>query len=115
MGPGRIHRRARATSAAAILLLGLAACTSVPKHVPVPHDLTDVAEVPWMPQARFWGDEPPAWLDQLLASSSEELQAGAPALFGKPHTYLAISGGGANGAFGAGLLAGWTAAGTRPS
>ena len=35
-------------------------------------------------------------------------------LYGKPHTYLAISGGGANGAYGAGLLAGWTAAGTRP-
>lgn len=31
-----------------------------------------------------------------------------------PHNYLAISGGGANGAFGAGLLAGWTAQGTRP-
>jgi predicted acylesterase/phospholipase RssA len=29
-------------------------------------------------------------------------------------TFLAISGGGDNGAFGAGLLNGWTAAGTRP-
>ena len=28
---------------------------------------------------------------------------------------MAISGGGENGAFGAGLLVGWTAAGTRPS
>ena len=32
----------------------------------------------------------------------------------KPIDYLAISGGGANGAFGAGLLAGWTKAGNRP-
>src|SRR5215475_2598074 len=31
-----------------------------------------------------------------------------------PVAYLAISGGGDNGAFGAGLLNGWTAAGTRP-
>jgi predicted patatin/cPLA2 family phospholipase len=31
-----------------------------------------------------------------------------------PANYLAISGGGDNGAFGAGLLNGWTAAGTRP-
>jgi predicted patatin/cPLA2 family phospholipase len=31
-----------------------------------------------------------------------------------PAAYLAISGGGDNGAFGAGLLNGWTAAGTRP-
>ena len=32
-----------------------------------------------------------------------------------PAAYLAISGGGDNGAFGAGLLAGWTKAGTRPT
>jgi patatin-like phospholipase/acyl hydrolase len=31
-----------------------------------------------------------------------------------PLTYLALSGGGANGAYGAGVLNGWTAAGTRP-
>ena len=31
-----------------------------------------------------------------------------------PAAYLAISGGGDNGAFGAGLLNGWTKAGTRP-
>ena len=31
-----------------------------------------------------------------------------------PVSFLAISGGGDNGAFGAGLLNGWTAAGTRP-
>jgi predicted acylesterase/phospholipase RssA len=33
---------------------------------------------------------------------------------GSEHNYLALSGWGANGAFGAGLLAGWSAAGTRP-
>jgi hypothetical protein len=33
---------------------------------------------------------------------------------GCEHNYLALSGGGANGAFGAGLLTGWTKAGTRP-
>ena len=32
-----------------------------------------------------------------------------------PAAYLAISGGGDNGAFAAGLLNGWTAAGTRPA
>jgi hypothetical protein len=32
-----------------------------------------------------------------------------------PSAYLAISGGAENGAFGAGFLNGWTAAGTRPS
>ena len=32
-----------------------------------------------------------------------------------PRTYLALSGGGADGAYGAGVLNGWTEAGTRPS
>ena len=32
----------------------------------------------------------------------------------RPSTFLAISGGGDNGAYGAGFLNGWTAAGTRP-
>ena len=31
-----------------------------------------------------------------------------------PVSYLAVSGGGDNGAFGAGLIEGWTATGTRP-
>ena len=36
------------------------------------------------------------------------------ALCEKPQNYLAISGRGANGAFGVGLLVGWTATGKRP-
>jgi hypothetical protein len=39
------------------------------------------------------------------------VQKGVPA----PTTYLALSGGGADGAYGAGVLNGWTAAGTRPT
>ena len=49
-----------------------------------------------------------------MAKSKEELKAEYPELFGKEHIYLAISGGGANGAFAAGLLAGSTASGSRP-
>jgi hypothetical protein len=79
--------------------------------------------------ARFWPDGPP---DALLregsqaAARSRAAQAaisppgplpGPPA--GPrpvaPHAhFLALSGGGDNGAYGAGLLIGWTAAGTRP-
>jgi hypothetical protein len=46
--------------------------------------------------------------------SDAEVRAGFPGIYGRPHHYLAISGGGSDGAFGAGLLNGWTAAGTRP-
>ena len=44
----------------------------------------------------------------------ETLKEQYPDTFGTEHTYLALSGGGQNGAFGAGLLYGWTEAGTRP-
>jgi hypothetical protein len=46
--------------------------------------------------------------------TQEEIKEAFPALYGQPHNYLALSGGGARGAFGAGLLAGWTETGTRP-
>jgi predicted patatin/cPLA2 family phospholipase len=64
---------------------------------------------------RVWGDEEPEAARQILSLSPEELKTLMPAAYGKPHTYLAISGGGQNGAYGAGLLNGWTAAGNRPN
>ena len=45
--------------------------------------------------------------------SSEELQVRYPALVDRPLVFLAISGGGSNGAFTSGLLNGWSDAGTR--
>ena len=92
----------------------LTACVSVPKHVPVPLELSDAAEIRGIPHARYWGDETPHWMEAQVASTPEELRQLRPGIADKPHAYLAMSGGGANGAFGAGLLAGWTAAGTRP-
>lgn len=68
---------------------------------------------------RYWGDESsPDMIKEGLASYNREIEARRSA--GRtgplpPAAYLAISGGGENGAFGAGLLVGWTAAGTRPS
>lgn len=58
-----------------------------------------VATIPNMPEARFWAD-----------SESEYLRALPP----KPGPWLILSTGGEDGAFGAGLLSGWSKAGTRP-
>ena len=54
--------------------------------------------------------------DAPAASFREEARAVAASAshVRTPPTYLALSGGGADGAFGAGVLNGWTAAGTRP-
>ncbi|WP_348758385.1 patatin-like phospholipase family protein [Candidatus Methylocalor cossyra] len=68
-----------------------------------------------MPGVRTWGDEySPEFQKDLIASVHQEEQSG---LFrdGDTVSVLAISGGGGDGAFGAGLLCGWTAAGNRPN
>jgi hypothetical protein len=84
----------------------------------VPLELTTRAVVPGIPNARYWvlSDVEPLVRDALAARQREEAflsqsrQAGElPQL-----ELLAISGGGDKGAFGAGLLNGWTAAGSRP-
>ena len=93
-----------------------------PERFPVPESAVDIASTPITPPPaetvsqpiRFWGDERPLWFDKFLTLSPAQLKALIPAAYGKPHYYLAVSGGGQNGAFGAGLLNGWTAAGNRP-
>lgn len=84
------------------------------KRNPLPQEFSSRAIVLGDPQARTWGDEPPHWTDAWFATPREELHAQHRGIVGCEHNYLAISGGGANGAFGAGLLTGWTKIGTRP-
>jgi hypothetical protein len=59
----------------------------------------DAAVISGIPDARVWGDSDTAFARVLP-------QASGP--------WLAISGGGSDGAYGAGVLTGWTEAGTRP-
>lgn len=97
------------------LLLILTGCTSMPERQPLPPEYTLKAEIPGIPEARFWGDEWPTFAEARFDEFTvAEFQRDFSGIYGKPHSYLAISGGGANGAFGAGLLIGWTATGERP-
>jgi predicted acylesterase/phospholipase RssA len=105
-------------------LLLLAACVSacatvIPRQTPPDAFAAEHAVVPGMTGVRFWGDEVPT------GNLIEELHKRLPNLprrtsfattaDGRPLVeYLALSGGGPDGAFGAGLLAGWTRRGTRP-
>jgi hypothetical protein len=98
----------------ALVIVTSVGCTTAPTRNPVPEQYSASAEITGIPRARIWGDASPPWMEQMLQTPAEELRTLFPAQFGKPHHYLAISGGGANGAFGAGLLNGWTAAGDRP-
>ena len=95
-------------------VLLLSSCAHVPKRAPLPEEGLEQASVLGIPRVRMWGDAPPAWEHQWMERSSGDLKARYPGVYGKTHIYLAISGGGENGAFAAGLLAGWTQSGERP-
>ena len=100
------------------LLLLVQGCASPGRSPAVPVQDTTRAEIPGIPNARYWVDadvEP--FVRDAIASAQREMaylartghQGPLP-----PVNFLAVSGGGDDGAFGAGLLVGWTATGTRP-
>jgi predicted acylesterase/phospholipase RssA len=97
------------------------ACTTVLTRAPAPADTFEVAR-PYGIEGdfvRLWGDSfssektdaiVEARVDALRRVHAAEIAEGRPI----ESAMLALSGGGADGAFGAGLLAGWTARGDRP-
>jgi hypothetical protein len=103
--------------AAALLLVQ--GCASAPtRHAAVPAELTAKAEIPGMPGVRYVAGSDMTEFARIgiLALRNEQEYLAKQGHKGPlpPATYVAISGGGDNGAYTAGLLNGWTAAGTRP-
>lgn len=102
-----------------IVLFLLQGCASLDRLSAVPRQDTTRAEVPGIPNARFWVDADLTPMVQEMHIAIEREQATwihdkqkAPL---PPANFLTVSGGGDDGAFGAGLLVGWTQTGTRPS
>jgi hypothetical protein len=86
---------------AAVALVAVQGCTSMPQRTPLPTELTESAVIPGVPEARFWGDEWPRFSLQRFNTFTEgDFRANFPGIYAKPHNYLAISGGGADGAAG---------------
>ena len=81
----------------------LASCGNVPR---TPYNASDAvtSTVLDLTKLRGYSDDPASTFDTEQRAS---LRAG-------PLTYLALSGGGADGAYGAGVMNGWTASGLRP-
>lgn len=109
----------RTTPWIAALLLLFQGCASTPNRQPaVPSELTAKAEIPGMPGVRFvaGGDITELSKDALDSIRREREYRARAGITGPlpPAVFVAISGGGDNGAYAAGLLNGWTAAGTRP-
>ena len=99
-----------------LVVFCLASCSSLPRD-PVPPAFADNAAVIEGVEVRYWGDRAPDNIDALAAEKWAQVRATRPNLLKKARpqiNFLAISGGGSDGAFGAGLLVGWTARGDRP-
>jgi hypothetical protein len=100
-----------------LLALALAGCTTLARN-PVPPDLADSVTLEGYGAVRFWGDRvPPDFAERSSAAlqgvrlrNEERIAAGETVQV----DFLAISGGGGNGAFGAGFMNGWSRSGTRP-
>lgn len=104
---------------AVVLLLAaslLSGCASIVRLDPPPSSLATDLPVLGISNARFWPDGPPDALSRegvLMAQLGRAAQG--PQRDGPSEVhFLALSGGGDNGAFGAGLMNGWTQAGNRP-
>jgi hypothetical protein len=101
------------------LLLAVAGCGLTLQRDPVPAALVDEVQPLGLPGLREWGDaEEP---DEVRANAERQLervrrQVANDLANDRPPvlTYLSISGGGQWGAFGAGVLKGWSESGMRP-
>ena len=97
----------------ALLILALAGCSSLQRKAAVPSQQMGQAQIAGLSGVRY-----------LVASQSsidqmaEDIQAGfkvrSDATLNAPANYLSLSGGGDDGAYGAGLLIGWSDRGDRP-
>jgi predicted patatin/cPLA2 family phospholipase len=98
-------QRGRALLALTLCVVLAGACASTPR---TPFSEADqMAAVPTgLHPIRYWADAP--------VSAFQGAARGAVAQKGKPFTYLALSGGGGSGAYGAGVLNGWSESGARP-
>jgi predicted acylesterase/phospholipase RssA len=100
------------------ILLIVTGCSGLVRN-PVPIDRMDKAVLTGMPGVRAYWDEKeidPLFQQDIIQSVRDEPPDLFPRRAGNSPVYsgLAISGGGANGSFGAGILCGWSDAGTRP-
>jgi hypothetical protein len=102
---------------AAALAVMTSGCAAELSRSPVPEGLAASATIPGLAHVRFWGDEAPKDVVAVIRHQMPALSrlAESPREHGKPVVnYLAISSGGDDGAFAAGLLVGWTRSGRRP-
>ena len=102
-----------------LICAAMAGCAPIARQPAVPMDRTTEAVPLGVPNARYFvdGDLSGFTRDAMKSMERERAMLAASGKAGEPLppiNFLAISGGGDDGAFGAGLLNGWTEEGTRP-
>ena len=100
MDKKRCAKRCLLSTIASFIILGVFGC-GLPRN-PVPLADIDKGDLANFSNIRYWEMEYDPDV-KIGADDSSDC------------SFLALSGGGANGAFGAGFLNGWTASGTRPN
>ena len=104
-------------AAAWLLLAFLAGCASITRLPAPPSEQVTTIDVLGVPDSRFWADGDPgpivAYYERVLRRRGTALPAGRGGRVAPGH-FLALSGGADDGAFGAGVLVGWTETGQRP-
>jgi hypothetical protein len=104
-------------AAACLLLAFLAGCASITRLPAPPSEQVTAIDVLGVPDSRFWADGDPApivaYYERVLRRRPTTLPS-APGGRLAPGHFLALSGGADDGAFGAGVLLGWTETGQRP-
>jgi len=103
-------------SAVVLITLTFASCSSMTRNAAVPPSNRQTAHILGIPNARFYTDQiKEIEKEQANALIREARFRGIKQGGTIPKTYgLTLSGGADDGAFGAGLLVGWTAHGDRP-
>lgn len=102
------------------LCAAVAACATATPRDLVPAEFSDRfdgVEVAGAGVVRIWGDVEIPQIRQVSEERINQVRENRPEVYQQRNrtvSYLALSGGGADGAYGAGLLNGWTASGTRP-
>jgi patatin-like phospholipase len=113
------RRRSFRLVACALAMSLVAGCAAGERVPATPAALADEVTVLGIPNARFWPDQGGAMVQEAeQAFKRQHDAAGGSAnadLRRSPASFLAISGGGDDGPFAAGLLCGWSDAGTIPS
>jgi Patatin-like phospholipase len=102
-------RRKSSLTLAVLLSLAVTGCASIEQRTSYTAEQAERAEIPGMPNVRFSGDAPASVFERLRNDVVRAAQARH-----EPVTYLALSGGGGDGAYGAGFLKGLGETGRRP-